>query len=145
MSATSQLGIIGAMAYHTIMVEKVGQMRESSRLSEIANRATPYVSPNKPPGALTAKQEEANEDRLRVKEIISQNGKRAFHEHFPPVPSVQEMTGLQKLGAEVADRIYEQKPVKSVPFASQVAQAYRQAQSEEGLYVSQTKLSAVYS
>lgn len=144
MAVAYQIAPISPMAHHTVMAEGVGKMRVSARLAEAANPPSPYVPVTKPPGGLTPKQQEANGDRERAREIIAQNGEKAFYEHFPPPPTSAEMNGLRDLATKAGDDNYDAHPVKTVPFASQVAQAYRQSQSQDGLYVQQVKLTRVY-
>lgn len=140
-----QIVPLHGFALRTLLNDKIGGMRISSREAETKTAPSPYVSPQKKPGQLTEKQKESIEDRLRVKGIIQENSKISSREIIPPPPTGAEMNQLRAKAEEVAANLYEDNPVKVVPYASTVLQAYKSFQKDNGPYIQpQVKLPPLY-
>lgn len=131
-------------AFDTMLNGRMEEIRASLQQQAVTNPPKPYGPVHKAKGELTEKQQRFNDDMGHASRVVTQNAKAAFSESLPPPPTGKEMVRTYDSGHAVARKIYEDNPVKQVPFSSKLVGAYKQIDAEGDLFTAQIHLHQLY-
>lgn len=131
------------MSQPTTMMMKMGGMGQAAQREQFVQAPSPFADPGKEKGERTAKQVRWVENFDHATDMVRRTSLQARGEMFPAPPDSPEMVQLALENTRVANAIYQAHPVKQVPYASTVLQAYRHLQSND-LWGRQASLMQLY-